>query len=290
MHHDGTPDVQKEEECRRGQATRQKLVGREEHNERFDGVVDDGACRLLDVLVHAEPHVDVNGFAQDAVQPRDLERLGAERLHDPDALDRFLQPSDDVGDDRELIRREATNGSFDRAGDSDVEHGGAESRDDELGARADEKIPVEGDQHRCGQNRADERLDTGRRGARVTLKTRDQLAGSLAVEEPHREREEMPKQVGLHRRASSDANPQSEHVVTEVHPPLETQPENRVESIADGLGPHPLQNRGPQILQTQAAQRHPLLPGERGPQRKVQDRRHQHRKEGGEGRCQVARG
>src|SRR5207244_328598 len=76
------PDVEEQEEGRCREAARQELPGGQRQERRLRQVVEDGARRLLRVLVRAELDVHTDDRLDRAPQAPELERLGTERLHD----------------------------------------------------------------------------------------------------------------------------------------------------------------------------------------------------------------
>ena len=87
-------------------------------------------------------------LAQQRGEAPDLERLGAERLHDAYAEERLLEAARELGEDRELRGGEATDRTADPAGHGPVQYASDDRCDDQSRARADEQYAIERDQQR----------------------------------------------------------------------------------------------------------------------------------------------
>ena len=196
LHHRRPADVEEQEEGRRRQPAGHQLADGEQDQPGLDDVVDDGAGRLLDVLVDAELDVDAHDVLQ---RPRPSRRcsnaLGPERLHGADAQQRLLEPRGHLGQHRELIGGEAPHRPRDPARDGVVQHRRRHRGPDQPRARAGQQVAVEQDQDRRADEGADDRLQPGGGAESVGGQSRHQLARAVAREEAHRQREEVAEEI-----------------------------------------------------------------------------------------------
>src|SRR3989442_1340198 len=185
LRHRRTPHIQEQEEGRCAEAAREELPGREEQQRRLDDIVDDHPRGLRHVLVDTELDVDVNDALQNLAEAGELEALCAEGFDHPDAEDGLLEPRSQIGERRELIDCEFTDGTADEAAQAVVEEHRSHGGTHEHRTRADHEIPIERDQQRCRQDGPDDRLQSCRGCVRVRFEPRHQLTGPLSVEKAH---------------------------------------------------------------------------------------------------------
>src|SRR3989454_4332882 len=299
LRHRRTPHVQEQEEGRSAEAARQELPGREEQQRRLDDIVDDHPRRLRHVLEDTELDVDVNDALQNLAEAGELEALGAEGFDHSDAEDGLLEPRSQIGERRELIDCEFTDGTADEAAQAVVEEHRSHGGTHEHRTRADHEIRIERDQQRCRQDGSDDRLESCRGCVRVRLEPRHQLTGPLSVEKAHGEAEEMAKQIALERCGGAHADPESEEIIAEVGDPLENpdrkvgqaQNDDGAESVVNRTNSDPVEERRAKVRQRESVVRggaaHPSADGDA--EGEVEDRRHQNGKEGGQRRPNVAR-